>query len=643
MDMSKTIFSFLGLSALLIMFWRPANHAAACSDGNYTPAPPAYKIEFGDKSFWAAHSHLTRTDAADNEFAAREQTLQSAKSLGINFVRTGFIWRDIQPEPNRWEWAKFDSVVLSARRQKVHLLGVLHAPPNWAFPAHEHLEEWSIFVEQVIAHYGNDVAAWEIWNEPNIDKFWPKTAPVEGFFEIVKRAHQAIKQKQPQSTVLLGGMANQPSAFIFLERLAALGVANYCDAIAYHPYNIAGEELLPILKQIRDIFPAHGVAPKPIWITEYGWSAWRHPLHPANGNTLAQLLRYCLQQQLQIYQPARIMVLDDAFSAATEAGDLYAPWREQCEALGWRAELVDVEKLLNFLQNPAAAKREHVVVVPTNKLPTELVTPLLSFLQSGGCVVVLGGVPFPRNAAKLHIRPVENPDEETLSAVVNRTSANLNLPAKAPGKHFLLDPVAPQEVRYVPLLSAQQQGKAVGEIAALYDYRGQNKGALIAFANGLTIKSTKRSVTYHEQATAILKTGLVYLLEGGAHFFVYEFRDQAANTKDKFYGIVDENFRRKSAATALTWMQQHLGAGANVRRKTYFADGALIELESLNGERLVITWGREAAVNFKSSFMNTTPYTPATYQQLPAEQLRAGIEKQQPAALANLIVWRVAN
>jgi len=643
MEIPKTFFSACGLSALLFMFGRPASHPAVCSDANYTPAPATYKIEFGEKSFWAAHSHITRAEAADNEFAAREQTLKTARSLGINFVRTGFIWRDIQPEPNRWEWAKFDSVVLSARRNNAHLLGVLHAPPAWAFPAHEHLNEWSIFVEAVIAHYGNDVAAWEIWNEPNIDKFWPKTAPVEGFFEIVKGSYQIIKQKQPQATVLLGGMANQPSAFIFLERLAALGVANYCDAIAYHPYNIAGEELLPILKQIRDVFSANGAAPKPIWITEYGWSAWRHPLHPANSNAVAQLLRYCLQQQLKINQPSRILVLDDAFTAATEACGLYAPLREQCETFGWRADMIDAEKLLNFLQSPTTAKREHVVIVPTNKLPSGLVAPLLSFMQRGGTVVVLGGVPFPRNAAKLNIRWVESPDEEMLASVVNRTSLNVNLPAKAPGKHFLLDPVAPQEVRYVPLLSAQQQGNAVGEMAALYDYHGQNQGALIAFAGGLTIKSTKRSVTYHEQANAILKTALVYLLEGGPHFFIYEFRDQAANTKDKFYGLVDENFRPKDAANALTWMQQQLGKGFMVHRKNYFADGALIELESLHGERFVMTWGREAAVNFKSNFMNTTRYTPATYQRLPADQLLAGIEKQQPAALANLIVWRAAN
>jgi len=642
MKTQKTILGVLGLSALLLLFWRPAGNQAICSDTNYPPGPAAYKIEFGEKSFWAAHSHITRTDPADNEFAAREQTLKTAKSLGINFVRTGFIWRDIQPEPNRWEWAKFDSVVHSARRQKAHLLGVLHAPPPWAFPAHEHLNEWSAFVDSVITHYGDDVTDWEIWNEPNIDRFWPKTAPVEGFFEIVKRSYQIIKQKRPQATVLLGGMANQPSAFIFLERLAALGVASYCDAIAYHPYNIAGEELLPILQQIRGIFPASGSSSRPIWITEYGWSAWRHPLHPASSNVLAQLLQYCFQQQLQINRPANLLILDDSFAAATETGDLYEPLRRQCETFGWRADLVEVEGLLTFLQN-TTPQREKVVIVPTNKVPTALVAPLISFIQRGGSVVMLGGVPFPNNAAKLHIRSTGIQDEETLSQVVNRTSQNVNLPAKVPGKNFLSDPAAPQEVRYVPLLSAQQQGNALGEIAALYDYRGRNQGVLIAFSAGLTIKSTKRSVTYHEQSTAILKTALVYLLESGAHFFVYEFRDQTANTKDKFYGIVEDDFRLKGAAQALTWMQQQLGKGVIVRNKTYFTGGALIELESLTGERFVMTWGREAAARFKTSFMNTGHYTPETYQRLPAEKLLAGIEQQQEGALANVIIWRATN
>ena len=224
MQIAKTIFGAFGFGAVALLFWRPAGNLAVCSDSNDTPPPVSYKIEFGEKSFWAVHSHITRLEPADNEFAAREQTFRVAKNIGINFVRTGFIWRDIQPEPNRWQWTKFDSVVLSARRQRVHLLGLVHTPPQWAFPAHEHLNEWTVFLDSVVTRYGDYITDWEIWNEPNIDKFWPTRAPIEGYFELVKRSHQLIKQRKPRATVLLGGMANQPSAFVMWEKLMGLGV-----------------------------------------------------------------------------------------------------------------------------------------------------------------------------------------------------------------------------------------------------------------------------------------------------------------------------------------------------------------------------------------------------------------------------------
>jgi len=639
----KTILGIFGICAIILLLWRPAGNRAIGSNSNDTSVAASYKNEFGEKSFWAVHSHITRTDPADNEFASRERTLLVAKKLGINFVRTGFIWRDIQPEPNRWQWAKFDSVVQSARRQQVYLLGVLHAPPSWAFPAHEHLNEWTAFVDSVVTRYGDEITDWEIWNEPNIGKFWPKTAPVERYFDLVKRSYQVIKKRRPDATVLLGGMANQPSAFIFWERLVELGVADYCDAVAYHPYGVVGEELAPLLQRIRGIFSTPRSSPKPIWITEYGWSAWRHPLHPALSNALTQVLQYCFQHELKINHPPAILVLDDGYTAETEICDLYEPLRQQAETFGWRIDLVDIEGLLKFLQATTQPARENLVIVPANQLPGELVEPLIKFIQGGGSVVALGGAPFPNHAARLNIAWTSGLGEEDTPKWMNRTPRNLNVPASAPANNFLQDPRAPQEVRYVPLLSAYRQGQALGETAALFAYQGEKKGALIAFTNSLTIKSTKRSVTYHEQAIAILKTALVYWLEGGRHFFIYEFRDQERNTKDKFYGLVEKDFHLKDAAQAMTWLQQQqLGKDVAVRSKNYFTDGAIIELENLQGERYVVTWGREAAASFKANFMNANPYKPETYNCVDADKLLAGLERGQKGALTNFIVWRAA-
>jgi len=518
------------------------------------------------------------------------------------------------------------------------LLGLVHAPPEWAFPAHEHLNEWTAFLEAVVARYGDDITDWEIWNEPNLEQFWPQSAPVEGYFELVKKSYRLIKQKYPRATVLLGGMANQPSAFVYWEKLLALGVAEYCDALAYHPYGVVGEELVPILQRIRRLVPANGPRPKPLWVTEYGWGAWRHPLHPARSTAFAQLLRYSLQQELKISRPASIRILDDSFSPATEAAEVYESLRRQIEAFGWRAELVALDELMKFMQTNSPPSRDQIVMVTTNRLAEAASAALIDFIRRGGTVVMMmGAVPFPK---KLDIAWTEAPDEEAKWKSVCRIPPPVKPLADAPAKYFLTNTAAPAEARYVPLLSAYQQKQSPGETVALFDYRGAKKGALIAATSSLTLRPAKRNITYHEQAVNILKTALVFLLEGGEHFFVYEFRDQEAMTKAKCYGLVEENFARKEAARALNWLEQQLGKGLVVRDKNYFIDGAIIELENLDGKRFVVTWGQEGAAKFKAQFMKAGRYVPETYDRIPAEKLIAGLEQKQPGMLKNLIVWR---
>jgi hypothetical protein len=351
---------------------------------------------------------------------------------------------------------------------------------------------------------------------------------------------------------------------------------------------------------------------------------------------MASLLRYCFQQELKINQPDNILVLDDAFSAATEAHDLFAPLQRQLEAFGWRADLVALDDLLRFLQTHTQPTRKNIVMVPTDKIPLELTEALINFIHRGG-------VPFPNQARQLNINWNSSEATEEPPQLMNRTAQKMNLPAAVPTKKFFLGSTAPADVRYVPLLSATQQGKTLGETAALFDYHDQRKGALVAFSPSLTVKFSKRSVTYHQHATDILKTALVYLLESGEHFFIYEFRDQETGAKDKFYGIVENDFALKNAARALSWLQQQLGKSVVVRGKNYFADGAMIDLENSTGKRLVITWGQEAAAQFKANFKNANRYMPETYQQLPAEQLLAGLEQQQESVLAEFILWRAVN
>ena len=263
----------LALSTILWIFFAPQqSHFSSIS--SQPKSTLVAEVKNSSKSTLGIVSQLY----ASNEFPTRDKSLTTIKSLGINFVRTGFVWSQIQPTPGTWKWETYDALIASAQKNEIHLLGVVRATPKWASPISQHLDEYAAFLDAVVARYGDAVSDWEIWNEPNKKNFWKQDAPPPVYFDILKRSYQIIKSRQSSSNVLLGGMANQPSAFELWDKLLELGAANYVDGIAFHPYRTKGEDLVPIYQRIRSLLAKYTSSTKPIWVTEYGWNTKPNPL-----------------------------------------------------------------------------------------------------------------------------------------------------------------------------------------------------------------------------------------------------------------------------------------------------------------------------------------------------------------------------
>src|SRR5439155_16083437 len=88
------------------------------------------------------------------------------------------------------------------------------------------------------------VAAWEVWNEPNIAAFWsPKPDPVL-YARLLAAAAAAIRETDPHALVLSGGLATASDRSngrtiapeTFLAALYRRGVRHTFDAVAVHPY-----------------------------------------------------------------------------------------------------------------------------------------------------------------------------------------------------------------------------------------------------------------------------------------------------------------------------------------------------------------------------------------------------------------------
>jgi hypothetical protein len=128
------------------------------------------------------------------------------------------------------------------------------------------------------------VHVFEVWNEPNLERFWPSGPNPAEYAAMLRAAYPAIKRADPRATVLLGGLYQNGADF--LEGVYRAGGAGFFDAVATHVYT--GGDPAPCRPGARDPSPdslcgienvhrvmqAHGEGRRPVWLTEFGWSTW---------------------------------------------------------------------------------------------------------------------------------------------------------------------------------------------------------------------------------------------------------------------------------------------------------------------------------------------------------------------------------
>ncbi len=241
---------------------------------NESIALPAETDSLPIGSFLGVCSHLTREKQYDNTFKIHQELMNITKSANMNFIRTGFKWKDIHPSPNKWNWRITDEVVASAKERGIRILALVGGGPQWAIPPEKYINDWTTFVDSLVTRYGNYISHWEIWNEPNLPsgKYWPQNNFPEEYADYVCNAYNIIKQKHPESTVLLGGFATgkKSEPFRKWDELFQIGILECVDGVAFHPYHYSGLDILIFNKKMRELIARYSSQDKELWATEYG-------------------------------------------------------------------------------------------------------------------------------------------------------------------------------------------------------------------------------------------------------------------------------------------------------------------------------------------------------------------------------------
>jgi hypothetical protein len=235
-------------------------------------------------ALWGDYDEASRTAVFDKLAAAK-----------VGWIRLDLGWTNLEQAGrgkfNRWLVDQASSVLNQAQARGIKVLVVIGMTPGWANgskdpavppndPGH-----FALMARWAAKQFRGRVAAWEIWNEPNSEKFW--AADAARYAALVRAAYPAFKAGDPKATVVVGSTVYNDDKW--LAEAYDAGMGGYFDAISTHPYmgplNAPPELLddghkwrMDHVRAVRELMVARGDEAKPIWFTEFGWSTHENAL-----------------------------------------------------------------------------------------------------------------------------------------------------------------------------------------------------------------------------------------------------------------------------------------------------------------------------------------------------------------------------
>jgi len=300
----------LGLTSFLASVW-----PAVAEPIGVTPLPPV--VETDGRAGACYSFYYDPPEGPDRPF------VQMALDAGSRWDRFDFIWPNIEPADDIWNFGAYDVLVDDLDAAGMNVVGILLWTPDWAatggvtglslpdfdrrplnwyapvlrndltplavsaasappqglyLPWDDPNNHWGDFVYEVVSRYGDRVKHWEMWNEPEWPYFWTGTST--DYAQLLKVGYQATKSACSDCTVLFGGLHYwmNPSFYRWVLRVldddpTAAQNNHFFDVMSVHLYSRSSSTYDEV-NNIRSGMSAYDVGDHPIWLTETGVPVW---------------------------------------------------------------------------------------------------------------------------------------------------------------------------------------------------------------------------------------------------------------------------------------------------------------------------------------------------------------------------------
>jgi hypothetical protein len=214
------------------------------------------------------------------------------RGSGVRVVRVAVYWSDLQPSADAPpDFSGLDEVVTAATSRGLRVLPVVHRAPAWARETPGDIAspprnpyEYARFLSSLVARYGPHgtfwtpgrtpvvpVRQWQVWNEPNLTRYWNKQPYAPSYVKLLKVAARAIRTADPKAKVVLAGLPNY--SWEALKEMYDAGARGHFDIVALHPYTGARGGVVKIVRLTRLELRRRKDSRIPVWLTEVSFPA----------------------------------------------------------------------------------------------------------------------------------------------------------------------------------------------------------------------------------------------------------------------------------------------------------------------------------------------------------------------------------
>lgn len=200
---------------------------------------------------------------------------------GVKWVRDRFRWNDnVNPAPGAFNFAAdpADSFIPALSAKGIKILDVYHSSPSWSRESNTKLPDDLLaayqFARSSANHYGDQVQAWEVWNEPDYGSgFATNDETADRYAAVLKAASIGYNDSAAKPLVSVSGFATLPGNYEKI--LVANDIFPYIDIYNFHRHTMyqADKPITPFPNgpvTHQQFLDQNGGSDKPMWLTEAG-------------------------------------------------------------------------------------------------------------------------------------------------------------------------------------------------------------------------------------------------------------------------------------------------------------------------------------------------------------------------------------